>query len=116
MRKAKANGWVVAGLSGIVFAVLFVALGGISHGYGLRSVGLLAASGFLLGAIAAPEFEPKAFRYPAAWQVVFGALAGAALVAVKHHHFSEAVVAGIMVGGLFGFFAPYWLKYVQVPS
>ena len=89
-------------------------LGGIGHGYGLRSVVLLAASGLLLGAIAAPELEPQAFRYPAVWQVFFGALAGVALMVARAHS-SEAIVAGAVVGGLLGFLAPYWLKHLQVP-
>ena len=108
------SGWAVAALCAVGFAILFVALGGISHGYSPRSVAFLAVSGFLLGAIAAPELEPKAFRHPAVWQVFFGALGGVVLCAAMSLS-AEANVAGAIIGGLLGFLAPYWVKHLQVP-
>lgn len=108
------NGWVVAGICGVVFAGLFVLLGGLAHGYAPRSVACLAVAGLLLGAIAAPEIEPKVFRFPAVWQILFGALAGIAVVSSRQPS-TSTVLAGAMIGGVLGFFAPYWIKHIQVP-
>jgi len=112
--KQESNGWIVASIAGLVFSVLFVVVGGLSRGYELRSVTILAISGLLLGAIAAPELEPKAFQFPAAWQVSFGILGGVLFVAANWTNPVEFMAGGAM-GGLLGFFAPYWVRYIPVP-
>jgi hypothetical protein len=109
--KAKTNGWLVAGCLSVFFSVLFALVGGLSRGYEVHSVLILAVSGLLLGAIAAPEVEPKAFRYPAVWQVCFGVLGGVLFVSANPGGPLE-FMAGALIGGLLGFLAPYWLKYI----
>jgi hypothetical protein len=96
-------GWKIAVFTSGLGAVLFAALGGLSTGYSLRSIALLALAGGLLGAIAAPDIEPAAFRYATLWQMLFS-LVGCLLIAV---HFSAgpigyliAVVVGVVLGFL----------------
>ena len=107
-------GWRLAAYSCLFFVAIFVSFGGLRFGYSLRSVASLGACGFLIGAIAAPELEPKYFRYPALWQATFGALAGITLVGVMHPT-TEAFLAGALIGLLLGLVAPYWIKHVQMP-
>ena len=70
--------------------------------------------GLFVGLIAAPEFEPKIFKNPALFQLVSGAIAGALAGAAIQLN-SEAIILGVLVGGLLGWFAPSWLKHIQIP-
>ena len=107
-------GWKVALFASIGLAILFVAFGGFSTGYTLRSVGLLATAGALLGAIAAPDLEPKAFRFPELWQMFF-AILGGILIALSLNAGPIGYAIAVVVGGILGFFAKYWTKYIDVP-
>ena len=74
----------------------------------------MAGAGLFVGALAAPEFEPKAFRYPALWQSAFGGAAGAIFGLLLSKPIDTILIcAG--VGGLIGFLAPYWVKHIQPP-
>jgi len=74
----------------------------------------VASAGILVGVVAAPSIEPKAFRHAWAYELVFGSLAGAVLGWVL---FSRVEVIGIgaLMGGMLGYLAPYWVKHVQTP-
>ena len=107
-------GWKVALFASGGFAMLFVAFGVFRAGYSLRSVGLMALAGALLGAIAAPDLEPKAFRFPELWQMFF-AIVGSILIAVSLKAGPIGYAIAVVVGGVLGFFARYWTKYIDVP-
>ena len=94
--------------------VLFVAFGGLSHGFSPRSVTALALSGAGFGAIAAPEVSPEAFHRPALWQTACGAVGAVALAAALGAD-ARGLVGAAVVGGVLGFFAPAWVKHVDIP-
>ena len=96
-------GWKVALFASLGFAILFVVIGGFSTGYTPRSVGLLALSGALLGAIAAPDLEPKAFRFPEIWQMFF-AIVGSIFVAISLKAGPIGYGIAVVAGGVLGFF------------
>jgi hypothetical protein len=107
-------GWKVAICASAAGAVLFVAFGGFSSGYSLRSVALLAVSGGLLGAIAAPDLEPEAFRHAKLWQMFF-AILGSVLVAFHVNAEPVGYLIAVVVGAVLGYFARYWTKHINVP-
>ena len=107
-------GWKVALFASVGFAILFVAFGGFSTRYTLRSVGLLALAGALLGAIAAPDLEPKAFRFPKLWQMSF-AILGSIFIAIGLKAGPIGYAIAVAVGVVLGYFARYWTKYIDVP-
>jgi hypothetical protein len=107
-------GWKVALFASAAFAVLFVMFGGFSSGYSLRSVTILAVSGALIGLIAAPELEPAAFPSPLAWQMFFSIL-GCLLVAFHLKAGPAGYATAVIIGGLLGYFARYWIKHINVP-
>lgn len=107
--------WGVVALTGGFFASVFVLIGGIGGGrHSSHTVLFHAAAGLFIGAIAAPELQPKAFRFPAIWQASFGGVAGVTLAASMETSL-EALVAGAMIGALLGFLAPYWNNHIDVP-
>lgn len=88
--------------------------GGFSAGYSIHNLVLLGAAGASLGAMAAPELEPKYFRYPVLWQVLCGVLGGLGVGAVVKPT-PSALAASAIIGGFIGMLAPHWLKHVQLP-
>lgn len=108
------RGWVLSASVSLILAVIFVVFGGLSHGYSIESISFLALMGILLGAIAAPEIEPKAFRYPALWQACFGAFGGS-VFSIFVWQSLEAAAVGALAGCLLGYLAPYWAKHINVP-
>jgi hypothetical protein len=110
----RTSGWRLVAFASSFFAVLFVAFGGLRFGYSTRSVGYLSLCGVLLGLVSAPELEPRRFRYPALWQCSFGAVGGAALAGAMRGS-GEAFAVSILAGLLLGYFAPLWIKHIQVP-
>ncbi len=108
------RGWVISASVGLFFAVMFVVLGGLNYGYTIQSISALALSGVLLGAIAAPEIQPEAFRHPALWQVCFGALGGG-VFSLFVWQSREATAAAALLGCVLGYLAPYWVKHINVP-
>jgi hypothetical protein len=113
-RREHIAGWKVALFASGGLAIAFAALGGLSTGYSWTKVGLLALAGALLGAIAAPDLEPEAFRHPIAWQVFFATLSSL-LVAfhLKVEPFGYFIAA--LLGAALGYFARYWTKHIDVP-
>jgi len=107
-------GWKVALYTSGALAILFVIFGGFSTGYSRRSVTVLALAGALLGAIAAPDLEPAAFRHPAIWQMFF-AILGSLLIAFHADAGPLGYLIAVVAGGVLGYFARYWTKYIDVP-
>lgn len=105
---------IVVSLSTFGFAAIFIVFGGLAHGYSLRSVLFLGSAGLFVGAIAAPELEPKLFRFPRLWQISLSVV-GCVLIAVHLQAgalgYSIAVVAGLALGYL----APIWSRDIQIP-
>jgi hypothetical protein len=76
-----------------------------------RNIPLITLAGLVIGAIAAPELEPKLFPVPAVWQAAFGA-AGGGLLALGAGAGAGMVFAIVMTGAVVGALAHYWLEYV----
>ncbi|MDZ4283469.1 MAG: hypothetical protein U1C04_22245 [Hydrogenophaga sp.] len=112
--KTRTSGSKIAMLTSAALATAFVVFGGLAHGFTLNSVVWLALSGAVFGAIAAPEIEPKAFRYPVLWQVCFSSLGGV-FVAAHLDAPPMGYVLAATVGVVAGYLAPYWIKHLQVP-
>ena len=103
--------WTLAFGCSVCGAGFFVLLGGWRHGFSPNTIVVLAASGAMLGGLAAPEFEPKRFRYAALWQIFFGilgCLGFAAGIAAPAEGYALAVLCGVALG----YTAPFWLKHV----
>jgi hypothetical protein len=113
-RREHISGWKVALFASAGLAIVFVALGGLSTGYSWKKVGLLALAGALLGAIAAPDLEPEAFRHPIAWQIFFATLSSL-LVAFQLRVEPFGYLIAALIGVALGYFARYWTKYIDVP-
>ena len=108
------SGIRVAVVVSAVTAVLFVGLGGWVTRFSLDSVVPLALIGACFGAVAAPEIEPSAFRYPAWWQVgcsVAACVLAALVLGAGVDGYLFAMAAGIAIGVL----APYWIRHVTGP-
>lgn len=106
--------WKICGLVSGVLATVFVIFGGVGLGYSIESISWLAAAGAILGAISAPEFQPKAFRYPAIWQISF-AILGCTILAGAVSAPLEWYLLAVPVGIGLGYLAPYWIKHIQAP-
>jgi hypothetical protein len=108
------SGWTVAAIVSLALAILFVLTGGISSGFSGRTVTMLGLSGAMIGAISAPELEPRAFRFPAAWQMSCGVV-GCVLIALYFHADRTGYGLAVVGGALLGFTGPWWVKHVQLP-
>ncbi|WP_146126284.1 hypothetical protein [Burkholderia multivorans] len=95
-------------------ALVFILLGGISVGYSIVTIPVLGVMGAMFGAIAVPELEPGAFRYPTIWQIACS-IAGSLLVALMLASELEGYVLAIVIGTCIGYLAPFWIKHVTLP-
>jgi hypothetical protein len=98
----------------LIFAIISIVFGGLGNGFTMRTVILYGVMGAFLGAVGAPEIEPKYFRYPTIWQVFFS-IVGCSLFAFSMHAPLEGYVAAVLIGGFLGFTAHYWVKHVSFP-
>lgn len=98
----------------VITSVMGIVFGGLAHGYDLHAVIVYGLAGAFLGAVGAPEVEPKYFKYPAIWQVTF-ATSGCLLFAYAVAAPFEGYVLAIIAGTIFGYTAPFWIKYVVFP-
>ncbi|MEN5398953.1 hypothetical protein [Achromobacter xylosoxidans] len=114
MKRTLSAGIRLALAACLIFAALFVVIGGWTTGYSLESVIWLALTGAIFGAIGAPVIEPKAFRYPALWQVGC-AVAGCLLVAALLGASIDGYLLAVALGVLLGYLAPYWITRVTGP-
>ncbi|ALM86598.1 hypothetical protein [Bordetella sp. N] len=99
------------GLGGaLLFGVMAVVFSGGDLFWALAA----AVIGLLLGLLAAPEFEPKAFRHAALYQCLCGALAGG-LIGGWLTASAQTGLMAAAIGALLGWLAPRWLHHVQGP-
>ena len=70
--------------------------------------------GLFIGMIAAPEFEPKAFKQAWIFQTLGGMLFGATLGIVLSLEIN-AIVTISFICAFLGFTASYWLKHIPIP-
>ena len=108
------KGIKIAIVLSLVMAIIGVVFGGLVNGFTLRTVILYGVMAAFLGAVGAPEIEPKYFRYPTIWQVLFS-IAGCSLFAFSMRAPLEGYVLAVLIGGFLGFTAHYWVKYVSFP-
>lgn len=105
---------IVVSLLTLGFGAIFILVGGLASGYSPRSVLFLGAAGFFLGAIAAPELEPKLFLLPRLWQIFFSVL-GCVLVAVHLQADALGYFIAVVVGMTLGYLAPFWIEHIPIP-
>ena len=98
----------------IILSVIGIVFGGLTYGFTFRTVIVYGLIGTFLGAIAAPEFEPKYFQHPIIWQVVSSTI-GCLLFAYGIQAPSEGYILALLVGGFLGYTANYWVKHVVFP-
>jgi hypothetical protein len=100
-RREHIAGWKVVAFASPILAVIFPLIHGWSVGFEPRSMFLLAAAGAAIGVIAAPLFEPAAFRHPLMWQVFFSVLC-CVFIAIQQQAgklgFAIALVGGVVLG------------------
>ena len=82
--------------------------------WGMGKVRAYAAIGLMLGLFAAPEFEPKTFRFPVLWQSFCGC-ACAALFALTLGAESGNVIRAGVAGLVLGMTSKIWLKHIHFP-
>ena len=113
MTKGLKGHWRFIGLLAVGTAVAF----GVSvwmRGLSMSGVLLGATFGFTLGVVGAPELIPRAFRFPALWQIGW-AVMGSVLVAYQLDAPGEGYALAVVLGGLLGWSSPFWIKDVPLP-
>lgn len=70
--------------------------------------------GLFIGMIAAPEFEPKAFKQAWVFQTLGGMLFGITLGIVLNLDVSSIIIISFVCAFL-GFTASFWLKHIPIP-
>ena len=74
----------------------------------------VSSLGLFIGLVAAPEFEPKAFK--SAWVLQLASGLALGLVAGFGLKMDPSnMVASVAIGGFLGFTASFWVKHVPVP-
>lgn len=104
----------IISISALSCAALFTAFSLVFYFGDWVRLLLVAALGIFVGLLAAPSIEPKAFKHAWAYELSAGAMAGA-LAGFIVVGSGEAAGAGALIGGVLGFMAPYWIRYVTVP-
>ena len=74
----------------------------------------MAAVGFFIGFVGAPEFEPKAFKKPWLLQLTGGAFAGI-FFGLGFNHSLTNILMMALIGAVIGWSAQYWVKHVPIP-
>ena len=114
-RRKPGSGWALAVGVSLVLALLFALIGGRRFDYSLKAVLILGLSGATIGAMIAPEIEPKAFRRPALWQAACG-IGGCVLIAILVESGPAGYGLAVVGGALLGLTASWWHKFVDIPS
>jgi len=113
LRALAGTRWRVVFYLCVFFALAFAGLAALQ---GASLPGLLFAglAGLFMGAIGAPEIEPRAFRRPVLWQIGFSVL-GCCLVAAVLSAGFDGYALAVALGVLLGILAPLWIHYIQGP-
>ena len=98
----------------LFFSLVFAAFSLVFYFGDWKRLALVGAAGVFVGIVAAPSIEPKVFKNAWAYELGFGAMAGAMLGFVFGAG-AEAVILGVLLGGVLGYLAPCWIKHVQIP-
>lgn len=99
----------------VLFAVVFMAIGAISHGFTLRAHLFYGMAGAFFGLIGAPEWEPKSFKYPTLWQIGFS-IVPCILLAYRSGTSPEGYALAVAVGVIIGLTAPTWVHHLPSTS
>lgn len=70
--------------------------------------------GLFVGLMAAPELEPKKFKYGWILQISAGIVAGV-MASLFFRLTGEEVLSCGFIGGFIGWLAPLWVKHVPIP-
>ena len=106
------------------FIVVFVVATAVAFAWsvwarGIDAAGVLVAAtvGLTLGVVAVPELisrDSRDFRYAALWQTGW-AVVGSVLVAYQLGASGEGYAVAVVLGGLLGWSAPFWIEHMQLP-
>lgn len=96
------------------FSAVGMLFGGLANEFETRALVVYGFIGAFLGAVGAPEVEPKYFKYPAIWQVTFATF-GCVLFAHSVAASYEGYLVAVLIGIILGYTAPFWIKYVVFP-
>jgi len=99
---------------GMVLGFVFAVLSLLFREGGADEHGILFCLGFFVGLVGAPEIFPEHFRNAAMFQTSSGAIAGL-FGGLAFSTSLEAAILGLLLGGLLGWLAPYWVKHVRIP-
>jgi uncharacterized membrane protein YjjP (DUF1212 family) len=77
-------------------------------------IGTTFVLGLFLGLVAAPEFEPKAFKHPIMFQF-FGGLFFGMILGIFLKLDTSSIIATAVIGALLGGTASYWVKHAPLP-
>lgn len=102
--------WKAVAVCGGIGVVAAIALAQLTPPHG-RNLPLFALAGLVLGAVAAPELDPKLFPASARWQAALGA-AGGGLLALAAGAAAGVVFSAVMTGAILGALARYWIRFI----
>ena len=100
--------------SSMAFGLIFSLFSLVFYFGDWRRLLLVFLFGLFIGMIAAPEFEPKAFKYARVFQFLGGTLFGMTLGIVLNLDI-PAIVALSFICAFLGFTTSYWLKHIPIP-
>jgi len=109
-----AKGIKLISILSLVLSAIGVIFGGLIYGYEVRTVVLFGLMGAFLGGIAAPVVEPKYFKNPVIWQIIF-AVIGCSLFAFSINASVTGHAVAVITGLILGATARYWIKYASFP-
>ena len=88
--------------------------GGLAYSYEIHALIVYGFAGIFIGAVMAPEIEPKYFKHPKIWQTA-SSLAGCILFAYNIEALENGYVLAIIIGLFLGTTASFWVKHVTFP-
>lgn len=100
--------------SSLAFALVFSLFSLLFYFGNWNRLAVAFILGLFIGIIAAPEFEPKAFKQAWIFQVLGAMLFGVVLGIALHLEVTSIVVISF-VSAFLGLTASYWIKHVPIP-